>query len=305
MAFLVDNADTIFRSTSYYAVVTVSFFDNDKTVTLTARSTYVTLEGTVYPAVRFTAQEIRHDKIQGTIYVDYNGSDILVSTSCPLIITYTDSLGETKTLTYYDVSAWETSTGLSIPFEQENLRKNETYTISLWAYADLHDGNGPNSDGSGYRNLFIGSAVQDTINPTPVAASLSADGSDTTHAISALFSFARYAAADDNAYELGTAESYTLNLYAGDSTAGTLLDSVNIYDGDSDTHASDFEDYLETGNAISITESTFNRSANSLTATVYTIEVSNLTDYTTYTFHGLRGACRQRDLLQSGEISRL
>ncbi|MEG2831562.1 MAG: hypothetical protein RR923_02160 [Bacilli bacterium] len=263
---LVDEA-TIFRGLPYTFKVIALFDDNEKEYEYeTELSAIMKLDGVSFPIVKFDPQEITFERIKGNIVIQDNGNTIALDDGSKMTITYTDSVGITKSFT--------SSGSLSIPLNINYLRKNETYTISVYAKVDLQDGNVP------IDNCYIGSTIVRTLDTNPFYLTYNVDIKDTTN------SFKINARLGDNnstssILEANTMSGLIFNLYEGTSTTGTLAKTVRKVDRNLDEYVSELKtDFYD--KQFNITPALFNLRNEDLKAEYYTIEVKSAYDYTSY-----------------------
>ena len=183
-----------------------------------------------------------------------------------MTISYTDSVGNTNSYTSYG--------SLSIPFSATGLRANETYTISVYASVNLQDGNAT------VDNCFIGSVVLKTNETVPFIAELDKAENDVLNAFAVRAKLNNNNIAD-NTLEAQTLTGLIVNLYAGTSTSGKLVESVKKVDRNLEPYVSDLKEvYYD--QSFTITPSFFGISDSELTESFYTIEIVNGYDYTKY-----------------------
>ena len=140
---------TIYRNSPYVFKIVTTFNDNEKEYEYeSSYSDVMKMDGVAYPTIRFTSSNITFERIEGTLYID--DKENTIDLTSPLQITYTDSVGVSKTITTTG------NDGLTIPISVNNLRANETYTFSDFGKIDLQDGNLP------IDNCHIGSVVVKT-----------------------------------------------------------------------------------------------------------------------------------------------
>lgn len=262
----VDNS-VIFRGVPYVYKLITTFYDNEKQYEYeTEYSNIMQLDGVEFPSVRFEASDVTFERITGNIIITDNGNTITFDESNIITITYTDSSGNSKSFT---------SSGSSIiPFNVNNLRANESYTISVYSSVNLQDGN------SVIDNCYIGSVVVQTLPTKPFVLDYIVDNEDTTRAfkvVSRLISENNV----DNTLEANTLTNLTFNLYAGNSTKGNLIRTITKVDRDIKEYSSELKEnyYDET---FILDPSFFELRNQDLQSTYYTIEVTNAYDYTTY-----------------------
>ncbi len=198
----VDNV-TILRGVPYVFKMIATFYDNEKEYEYeTEFSNIMQMDGVEFPSIRFESKEVTFERIVGNIIITDNGNTISLDNNSVMTITYTDSVGNSNSYT--------TSGSYNIPFSVNNLRANESYTISVYATVNLQDGN------EVIDNCYIGSVVIQTEPTKPFLLDYSVDSSDIDRAFSIT---SRLGAEDgvDNTLEANTLEGLMFNLYAGTS----------------------------------------------------------------------------------------
>lgn len=262
----IDN-DVISRGIPYAFKVVLTFDDNDKVYEYeTDFSEVMKMDGVEFPSIRFEETEITFERIVGNIIINDSGNTINLDDGSLITITYQDSVGNVNTIT--------TSGNLRIPFSVNNLRSNETYTISVYANVDLQDGN-PAID-----NCYVGSVIVKTVDPDSFTLKWTVDDSD----ISKAFSIdAQLSSADgvDTSLEASTLTGINFNLYSGTTTSGALVKSVKKVDRDLQYYSSELQsEYYD--NSFEISPSLFGLRNQDLSSSYYTIEVTGAYDYTNY-----------------------
>jgi len=264
---IVDNTN-IKREVPYVFKLVAIFNDNEKTYEYTSDfSQPMKMDGVEFPTVRFNQTNVTFERIEGNIIINDSGNTLNLNDGSIMTIVYSDSVGNTKTMT--------SSGNLNIPFSVNNLRKNETYTISVYARVDLQDGN-PVID-----NCFVGSVVVQTQDTSPFYLNYNVD---TTNITEAFLINARLMSADpsvDTTLEANTLTGLVFNLYQGNSTSGTLLKSIRKVDRNLEYYISELKDSYYDAEFV-INPSLFGLKNSDLQAEYYTIEVTSAYDYTTY-----------------------
>ena len=262
----VDNV-TILRGVPYVFKMIATFYDNEKEYEYeTEFSNIMQMDGVEFPSIRFESKEVTFERIVGNIIITDNGNTISLDNNSVMTITYTDSVGNSNSYT--------TSGSYNIPFSVNNLRANESYTISVYATVNLQDGN------EVIDNCYIGSVVIQTEPTKPFLLDYSVDSSDIDRAFSIT---SRLGAEDgvDNTLEANTLEGLMFNLYAGTSTNGNLVKSVRKVDHNLNDYESELKEaYYD--QSFLLDPSFFGLKNQDMTSEYYTIEVTNAYDYTTY-----------------------
>lgn len=258
---------TIERGVPYIFRVVATFNDNEKEYEyVTDYSDIMMLDGVKFPTVRFDQKEVTFERIEGNIVITDEGSAINLNDGSIISVTYTDSVGVSKTIT--------TTGNLSIPISINNLRANETYSFSVYATVNLQDNN-PIID-----NCYIGSVIVKTELPDSFKLQYSVDEENVSQAFSIR---ARLASDDgtDTSLEADTLTGVQFNLYKGRNTNTTPYKSITKVDRNLSPYESTLRgEYYD--NSFDITPSLFGIKNQDLTSEYYTIEVTGAYDYTTH-----------------------
>ena len=257
----------ISRGTPYTFKVIASFDDNEKIYEYeTEYSDIMKMDGVAFPSIKFDADEVTFERIKGNLVILDDGNTISLNESSKMTIVYTDSVGTQKTFT--------SSGNLTIPINVNYLRKNETYTFSVYATVDLQDGNDP------IDNCYIGSTIVRTTDTEPLYLTYTIDTANTTSSFKVNAKLGPYNN-NDSLLEANTMTGLVFNLYEGTSTNGTLVKTVRKVDRNLDEYVSELkETYYD--QVFQITPDLFNLRNEDLKAEYYTIEVQYAYDYTTY-----------------------
>lgn len=262
----IDNV-VIQRGVPYtFRVVTV-FNDNEKDYEYeTDYSEVMKMDGVEFPSIRFEENEITFERIDGRVIISDPGNTINLDDGKLITLTYQDSVGNTNSIT--------TNGNLMIPFSRNNLRANETYTISIYAAVNLQDGN-PVID-----NCYVGSVIVKTKDPNPFVLEYLINNDDTSKAFS-IQAQLRSEEGVNNELEASTLTGLKFNLYSGKNTQGTLIKSVRKVDRNLDYYTSDLQtEYYD--RSFEITPTIFGMRNQDMTSEYYTIEVTGAYDYTDY-----------------------
>lgn len=266
----VDN-EIIKRNVEYVFKVVAEFQDNEKIFEYESEYSEVfSMDGIAFPTIRFEQTEVTFERIIGTIRIE-DSENAIDDTTDPITITYTDSIGNLKSLT---------STGSNdIPIDVNNLRANETYRFGVYATIDLQDGNDP------IEQCYIGGFIVQTTKPQNMVANFVENEDDVQN----LFSLNLQLTGENE--EQGTLEPETLtgvtiSLYSGKTEEGELptgspLRTIQLEDTNTEPYESDLKEKLY-DNSIKITPEFFNASNNDFRDTYYTITITNGYDYTDY-----------------------
>lgn len=269
------------KNYSYKLRIVAMCYDNEKQVEYTsAYSELFSMTGTNFPTVQFIKDEdhTHHDKITGSFLINTNGSILKVDVQNPLIIEYQNSKGNVDNYQLTSLSEYVMSgsngTRYTIPFTEGNLLARDNYILSIYGTIDLNDGAGFS------KRSLIGSVIVATDTPAGFTANLSQDSTPTTP-----LAFRLNLSNDEAFYEASTMEFVEIKLYNGgeDAVANTApVATYTIQGQNSDQYNSTLVDMLYGNNSILITEANFNISANAITSTKFTVEISSVRDYTRY-----------------------
>lgn len=260
------NDSDVKRGVPYVFRVVIIFNDNDKEYEYTTDlSDVMKMDGVKYPTVSFEKEKVTFERITGRIIINDDGNTINLDDGSVITITYTDSIGVSKTIT--------SSGNLNIPIDVNNLRSNETYSFSISAKVDLQDGN------LAIDNCHVGSVIVKTEDPKPfrLVYSVSEASTDYSFRINA-----KLVSNNENTeLEANTLTGIQFNLYEGRSTAGVLKKSIKKVDRNLDEYVSTLRnEYYD--NSFSIDPSLFGLKNSDLSSEYYTIEVTGAYDYTDY-----------------------
>lgn len=282
------------RMQTYQVRVVASFFDNEKTVEYASSfSNPFSMISTGYPLVTYTAiteaenggAVTKHDRLVGTLQIATNNTSILIDAQHPLLIEYQSGAGYTNRMTvttadrYTFVGANGNGT-FSIPVDWSNLRANDNYIISVWAYTDIGD------ETNTYSNLRIGTVVANTPAPAGFSSTITKESG---YSIGFSLSLNDVPTGETAGYEASTIDRLELRLYNGDKTSNATAPVVasTVLTADAGT-AAQRNSSLGAGmygqtNAILVTERDFsNFSASQITGDTYTVEIVAVQDYTDY-----------------------
>ena len=255
----------IHRGVPYYYKVVLEFYDNEKYYEyITGNSSNMQMDGVEGPSMSFTADEITFERIKGNITIIDNNNTI--DTTKTMTIQYSNSIGTVKSYT--------TTANMTIPFSVDNLRANETYTISVYASVNLQDGNDQ------VDMYHVGSASVQT-NPTkPFSAQLQANLDNLSTAFTINGKLLNISNAD-NTLEATTLTGISFYLYEGTDTSGTLVKTVKKVD----TDISQYNSNLKTAyydNEFILNPEFFGLKNADLNSQFYTIVIDNAYDYTDF-----------------------
>lgn len=257
---------SIFRGVPYTYKLVAEFYDNEKYIEYESEySDVFKMDGVEFPTVRFEPTNVTFEKIEGTIIITDAGNTISLDNNL-ITISYSNSTGSTKSFT--------TGGNLSIPLSINNLRSNETYTISIYTSVNLQDGN------QTIDNCFVGSVVVKTAQTKNLLAKFNVD----TENVTAAFAVNTILGAQegvDNKLEADVLTGISFNLYSGQNTSGTLVRSIKKIDRNLLPYSSELKDnYYD--KSFLITPDFFGAANNDMQEEFYTLEIVNAFDYTEY-----------------------
>ena len=256
----------LLRGSTYTYRVAVIFEDNDKTVEyIKELGGTMQMDGVAFPSVRFDADLITWEQINGTIIVEDPNNTIVGDT---YKVVYKNAVDVYTTNTIISSSSEET-----VPISVNNLRSNETYTFQVYASVNLKDGNDT------IEQAYIGSVIVKTGTPEPLTASYEAQ-MNYSSAFSVDVQLSDYNGKSAS-LEASTISEMTLTLYQG-STAGG---AVEVYRKVVDSNIDDYISSIKTGfydGKTTIDPAFFNSVNNDFTEKTYTLVISDVHDYTTY-----------------------
>ena len=260
----VDNS-LFYRGVGYVFNVVVEFYDNEKYVEyVTPYSGVMQLDGKEAPSISWKTNSVTFESIDGTISILDIGNTIDLEK--PMTIVYTNSIGTTEQYT--------TAGNTIIPFTRNNLRANETYTISVYGTVNLQDGNPP------IDNYHIGSASVKT-NPTnPFNTSFVIDTEDATTTFRVTTRLLNVGNAD-NRLEASTLTGISFVLHEGMSVDGKIVKVLSARDRDLREYYSDLQVAYYDKEFV-INPSFFGLTNSDLRAEYYTIEIKDAYDYTDF-----------------------
>lgn len=253
------------RKKPYVFRLVAIFNDNEKEYEyVTDYSDIMVMDGSDFPTVTFEKEKVTFERIKGTLKINDSGETIDYENN-PITITFTDSVGESKTFT---------STGtLDIPIDLNDLRSNETYSIAVTTKVDLKDGNDP------IDACRIASVIVKTESPNPFKLYYNVDKDNVTDAFKVAAQLTD--AEDDATLEANTLTGLSINIYKGLTTSSGLVKSVKLNDTNEEPYSSTLKgEYYD--EEFSITPSTFGMKNEDFTSEYYTIQITDAYDYTKY-----------------------
>lgn len=265
------------RNIPYVYKVVALFYDNEKYIEYAAGpSNPFRMDGVEGPSVSWTTIEsaggITHDAIHGKITI--NDPKGTIDYNKKMTIVYTNSIGTTNTIIV------DTAT-TTIPINLLNLRKNETYTFSVFATVDLMDNNGT------VDAYHIGSVTVNTLATNPFDVFYYVQSDVVTEAFRVQCKLLNVPD-HDNEYEATTLNEITFLIYDGPNTSGTLVKRLKKVD--KNYHSPDKQKYnYKTSLKSDYYDSTFilnpsffNMDSNDFTSEYYTIQIVDAKDYTDF-----------------------
>lgn len=255
------------RGGEYTFLLVAQFNDNEKVVEYTKElGEYMTLGGATFPTIRFEPNEdanaITWEQINGTITID-DPHDTIQGNQ--IQVTYRNSIDVNHSMKLnYDPESGK------IPINVNNLRANETYTFQVYATVDLKDDN-PVKEG-----VYIGSVAVQTGSPKTL------QGVWEVWKSSEKAFYLRFRLQDlegVSTLEASTMQSITFTIYKGANTTGAKQNSTTKSDENNEDYVSTLKlNYYD--KPIVIDPEFFDSTNDDYMEKTYTIEVSNIYDYT-------------------------
>ena len=264
--------EKIHRNVGYTFKVIAIFNDNEKICEYESEySSVFKMDGVEFPTIRFEEKEVTYERIEGNIIVEDNGKLIDLANGNYFEITYTDSVGVTKSFT--------SQGSYTIPVSVNNLRANETYKFAVYTTVDLQDGNDP------IDQCYIGGIVVQTGTPQNMEATFSKVEEDVKNVFNVSFKL-QPENEDQGTLEPETLTGMTVSIYSGQTVDGELptgspLRTVKLVDSNTQPYESVLkQDYYD--KTAQITPEFFNARNEDFRDSYYTIVVSSAYDYTDY-----------------------
>ncbi len=259
------NNSTIYRAVPYVFRVVAEFYDNEKYIEYyTPYSDTMRMDGVEAPSITWKTDELTFERISGSITINDPGSTIDLDKQ--MTIVYQNSIGT--------INSFTTAGNTIIPFAANDLRANETYTISVYASVNLQDSN-PTVD-----QYHVGSVIVKT-NPTnPFDTSFEVETNNVETAFSVQARLLNVVDGD-NTLEADTLTGITFILHEGSTISGKVVKTVKKVDRDLREYYSDLKAnyYDET---FVLNPSFFGLKNSDMTASYYTIEITGAYDYTSF-----------------------
>ncbi|MFI3307239.1 MAG: hypothetical protein R3Y21_01600 [Mycoplasmatota bacterium] len=257
---------TLYRGVPYVYKVVAEFYDNEKTIEYDSNySNVMTLDGVAFPTITFNESEVTFESISGILQIYDEFNTVQLSDENYITVVYTNSLGISESFT--------TSGSLTVPVDINNLRSNETYTISVFASVNLQDGN------EIIDQAYLGKVIVNTKEPDAMVANLSQTTIDLQYSFVADFSLME--GEENTDLEASTLTGLTFTLYPGQTTTSTPVRTINVYDNNTSPYESDLADKYYY-NVSSLTPEFFGLENADLTEAYYTITITAAYDYTDY-----------------------
>ena len=255
----------ISRNVPYVFRVVAEFYDNEKYIEyVSGYSETMRMDGVAAPSISWESQDITFEKIKGIITIHDDTKTVDVDK--PMTIVYTNSIGTTRSYTTYG--------NTTIPFEANNLRANESYTISLYASVNLQDGN-PSVD-----MYHVGSTVVQTLPTKPFNAFLEPDYENVDNAFTVQARL-QSVSGQDNLLEAQTLTGITFTLYEGSTTSGRVVKTIRKVDNNLEEYISTLKDSYYDKYFV-LDPDFFGFKNSDLGAEYYTITISAAYDYTSF-----------------------
>ena len=259
------DSNIIYRGVAYVYNVIIEFYDNEKYIEyVTTYSEMMQIDGKEAPSLKWTPTTVTHEKIYGTISI--NDPSMAIDQTKDLMVVYSNSVGT--------VLQYPTGYAQNITFNKNNLRANDTYTISIYGTVNFDDGN-PTLE-----NYHIGSVAVKTLKTNAFNTSMTSDKNNV------LDKFTINAQLLENPLASNMIEAKTLNgitfvLHEGSSTSGKVIKEIQKLDLNENEYESDLKRDLYDKPFI-INPEFFNIRNVDLNAEYYTIEIKDAYDYTDF-----------------------
>lgn len=265
------------RGIPYLYKVTALFYDNEKYIEYSAGpSNPFRMDGVEGPSISWETDEksggVTHDAIHGKITIsDPRGT---IDYTKNITVVFTNSIGTTTTRIF-------TSGNSILPINELNLRKNETYTFSVYATVDLMDNNGT------IDSYNIGSVTVNTKATNPFDVFYYVETGVVTEAFRVQCKLLNVANAD-NTYEATTLNEITFLIYDGPNTSGTLVKRLKKVDKtfhDPDKNKYNYKTTLKDeyyDSTFILNPAFFNMDSNDFSSEYYTIQIVDAKDYTDF-----------------------
>ena len=266
------DGNTLSRNIGYIYRVIALFNDNEKDVEYESEfSDIMKMDGSQFPTLNWTEEIVTFERIKGIISIEDKENTVSLKKGDTIRIVYKNSLGDERSIT--------TEGTLSIPIDENNLRKNETYKFSVYGKVDLHDGNDVIDE------CYIGSVVVKTKEPKNMVARMAVNKEDNRNTFNVRFKL-EPENNEQGELEPETLTGLTFSIYAGQTLEGNLPSgaprkTVKLVDTNPEAYESELkEKYYD--NTFDITPEFFSSSNKDFKDKYYTIVVSEAYDYTDY-----------------------
>ena len=278
--------EDLIRGKAYGYKVIINSYDNEKYVeTLSAMCGTFTMTAKTFPTIEFKENEITATSIKGTLYIHDDEKTITCDKDNKLTIKWKNSLGEEGILEEYTTTAALDNIrkdDAGLPISMDNLKANETYTISVYGTVDLRS---DSSDAANiFKNILIGNHLVTTDEYKTLVTTYSVDQNPTeAFALNIKLGGRKLG---DNKFEDITFERNSLSRITFFLQAGSKFDKNQSYEKleitnkNATSYGIESLDDLFTGTGIKLKPSTFNNT--SYTANKYIILTTITIDGTDY-----------------------
>jgi hypothetical protein len=258
------------KGVPYVFRVVTEFYDNEKTIEYVSEySDIFKIEGVEFPTVRFEPQTITFERIEGNIIISDPANTISFDNDNKIEIRYQDTLGTG--------SSYTNTGSLTIPFNFSGLKRDEKYTIHVYANVNLQDGK------AATKSLIGGLSVK-TNDTKALAVDFESDAENVENAFTVKAKLSSKQN-EDATLEANTLTEITVNLYSGKTATGTPVAYQQLNDTDISPYVSTLKTLMY-DNQLVITPAFFGLRNVDMIEENYTIEIKGAYDYTGYTLNG-------------------
>jgi len=266
------------RNVEYFARVYATLYDNEKTVEyLIAKTTNSFIMDTKqFPTIKFEEDNVTFEAIRGRILIqDEFGT---IEDDYDVLIKCVSNFAE--------VITWKTKISSSvsepsIAIDINNLRKNTTYRIEVYATLDLEDGNGLAKD------CYIGTAIINTKNDAKLNAEWEENKAGDLNKVSLQLKTIKQENDENVDLAASTLTKMTINLYEGQGTENkTPFAKFDFEDHYSEEYKSEIkEEFYDKPYLVIDEKNVFLRGKMQTDVKLdnksyYTLEITQLYDYT-------------------------
>ena len=257
--------NVLYHAVGYVYNVVIEFYDNEKYIEyVTPYSEIIQIDGKEAPTLTWKSTEVTYEKINGIITINDPGQ--VVDTTKEMTVVYSNSVGT--------IIQYLTSGSLKIPFNKNNLRANETYTISIYGTVDFQD------DNPKIENYHIGSINVKTEKTKPFNTMFDEDTSNVLNTFTVHAQLLNNPSAN-SILEATTLTGITFVLHEGKTTSGRVVKELQKVDKNDAAYESDLKSsYYD--KRFTINPEFFNLKSSDLDAEYYTIEIKDAYDYTDF-----------------------